>query len=222
MASTVRQADVNFSEWDNDARTAAGSAFFALRLGLRQIDRPARRPPRPPASRPRTITLCRYATLCRARAGLTWPHDPHAGGGGCIPLRGLDRRAALWEAKALRDANPTCRSVPEPNQDEGCEPPVTSARHASLRTCGGRLPDAAPVPEGASHGLPARAWRSRGLRPRPPTSLKRYRSNGSARLRLAGLVLVRQRPGSAKGVCFITLEDEMRRLPMLVDLAAGA
>jgi error-prone DNA polymerase len=28
------------------------------------------------------------------------------------------------------------------------------------------------------------------------------------RVRLAGLVLVRQRPGSAKGVCFITLEDE--------------
>jgi error-prone DNA polymerase len=27
-------------------------------------------------------------------------------------------------------------------------------------------------------------------------------------VRLAGLVLVRQRPGSAKGVCFITLEDE--------------
>ncbi|MEO5972205.1 MAG: OB-fold nucleic acid binding domain-containing protein, partial [Sphingomicrobium sp.] len=25
---------------------------------------------------------------------------------------------------------------------------------------------------------------------------------------LAGLVLIRQRPGSAKGVCFITLEDE--------------
>jgi error-prone DNA polymerase len=28
------------------------------------------------------------------------------------------------------------------------------------------------------------------------------------RLSLAGLVLIRQRPGSAKGVCFITVEDE--------------
>jgi error-prone DNA polymerase len=28
------------------------------------------------------------------------------------------------------------------------------------------------------------------------------------RLSMAGLVLIRQRPGSAKGVCFITLEDE--------------
>jgi error-prone DNA polymerase len=28
------------------------------------------------------------------------------------------------------------------------------------------------------------------------------------KVKLAGLVLIRQRPGSAKGVCFITLEDE--------------
>jgi error-prone DNA polymerase len=28
------------------------------------------------------------------------------------------------------------------------------------------------------------------------------------RVSIAGLVLIRQRPGSAKGVCFITLEDE--------------
>ena len=31
---------------------------------------------------------------------------------------------------------------------------------------------------------------------------------GRRRVSLAGLVLIRQRPGSAKGVCFITLEDE--------------
>ncbi len=35
----------------------------------------------------------------------------------------------------------------------------------------------------------------------------RERRNGQ-RVSLAGLVLIRQRPGSAKGVCFITLEDE--------------
>jgi error-prone DNA polymerase len=33
-------------------------------------------------------------------------------------------------------------------------------------------------------------------------------SRGGRRVRLAGLVLVRQRPGTAKGVIFITLEDE--------------
>ena len=37
-------------------------------------------------------------------------------------------------------------------------------------------------------------------------SLEQMR-NGQ-RAKLAGIVLIRQRPGSAKGVCFITLEDE--------------
>lgn len=49
------------------------------------------------------------------------------------------------------------------------------------------------------------------LIPRPPACLPHDRlsepSNG-ARVCVAGLVLVRQRPGTAHGVVFITLEDE--------------
>ena len=41
--------------------------------------------------------------------------------------------------------------------------------------------------------------------PAPPTC---GHSRNRQKIRLAGLVLIRQRPGSAKGVCFITLEDE--------------
>ncbi|WP_235855921.1 OB-fold nucleic acid binding domain-containing protein [Mesobaculum littorinae] len=47
--------------------------------------------------------------------------------------------------------------------------------------------------------------------PRPPACLPHARladpPNG-ARVAVAGLVLVRQRPGTAKGVIFLTLEDE--------------
>ena len=47
--------------------------------------------------------------------------------------------------------------------------------------------------------------------PRPPACLPHdmldLPPNG-ARIAVAGLVLVRQRPGTAKGVIFITLEDE--------------
>ena len=35
-----------------------------------------------------------------------------------------------------------------------------------------------------------------------------YHANDRRRLRCAGVVLVRQRPGSAKGVVFMTIEDE--------------
>jgi len=56
---------------------------------------------------------------------------------------------------------------------------------------------------GRSH--PAQGW------PRPPYCLPNIRLNeppAGAEVAVAGLVLVRQRPGSAKGVIFLTLEDE--------------
>ncbi len=47
--------------------------------------------------------------------------------------------------------------------------------------------------------------------PRPPACIPNARldePSGGARVCVAGLVLVRQRPGTAKGVIFVTLEDE--------------
>ncbi|WP_172329570.1 OB-fold nucleic acid binding domain-containing protein [Mangrovicoccus sp. HB161399] len=47
--------------------------------------------------------------------------------------------------------------------------------------------------------------------PRPPAALPACwldRPPANARVAVAGLVLVRQRPGTAKGVIFVTLEDE--------------
>jgi DNA polymerase III alpha subunit len=52
---------------------------------------------------------------------------------------------------------------------------------------------------------PPPAW------PRPPAALPAGRlaePPQGARVAVAGLVLVRQRPGTAKGVIFLTLEDE--------------
>lgn len=50
-----------------------------------------------------------------------------------------------------------------------------------------------------------------GTWPRPPSALPAARLDeppAGARVCVAGLVLVRQRPGTAKGVIFVTLEDE--------------
>jgi DNA-directed RNA polymerase len=47
--------------------------------------------------------------------------------------------------------------------------------------------------------------------PRPPACLPANRLNtppDNARVTVAGLVILRQRPGTAKGVIFVTLEDE--------------
>ncbi len=62
---------------------------------------------------------------------------------------------------------------------------------------------------------PTRAWMTPtpapNTWPRPPSALPHARLNEpsvGARVCVAGLVLVRQRPGTAKGVIFLTLEDE--------------
>jgi single-strand DNA-binding protein len=52
---------------------------------------------------------------------------------------------------------------------------------------------------------------SHDIWPRPPHALPHNRLREppqGARITVAGLVLVRQRPGTAKGVIFLTLEDE--------------
>jgi DNA polymerase III alpha subunit len=55
--------------------------------------------------------------------------------------------------------------------------------------------------------------------PRPPSAIPAARlcepPNG-ARVTVAGLVLVRQRPGTAKGVIFVTLEDETGTVNVVV------
>ncbi|MEM9755138.1 MAG: OB-fold nucleic acid binding domain-containing protein [Pseudomonadota bacterium] len=55
--------------------------------------------------------------------------------------------------------------------------------------------------------------------PRPPAVLPNHKLDlpaENARVVVAGLVLVRQRPGTAKGVIFITLEDEFGIVNVIV------
>lgn len=70
-------------------------------------------------------------------------------------------------------------------------------------------PPPAPLATGAA-APPARNASSGGW-PHPPHALPHARLGEppvGARVTVAGLVLLRQRPGTAKGVIFVTLEDE--------------
>jgi error-prone DNA polymerase len=120
---------------------------------------------------------------------------------------GLDRREALWAIRGLRDevlplfAAADAEHMPRP---ELLEPPVTI-----VPMIGGR-----EVVEDYTHvGLTLRqhpveflrdTLRQRGVF--PCAQLQTVRDG--QRVTIAGLVLVRQRPGTATGVIFITLEDE--------------
>jgi len=194
----LREVDVNFSEWDNTLEPSGNS--FALRLGLRQIEGMS-----PVAAgrliRARDEPFTRLSDLA-TRAGLNGRTIHALAAADAFRSMGLDRRAALWEAKALRDAPdlPLFRS----GQDEGDEPAAhlpqmplceqVVADYQTLRLSLKAHPMAFLRASMARQGF-ARA-----------TDLEGVPNN--RRVRLAGLVLVRQRPGSAKGVCFITLEDE--------------
>jgi error-prone DNA polymerase len=121
---------------------------------------------------------------------------------------GLSRREAQWAIKALKDG--TLPLLAEADRREERHLPEVSEAHVSLRpmTQGREV-----VEDYRSHGLTLRSHPLAFLRRElaasgiiPCAALQETRDG--ARVSVAGLVLVRQRPGSAKGVMFITLEDE--------------
>ena len=187
----VHPVDVTASEWDCTLEPD-GEGRLGLRLGLRLVAGLARTAAdRLVAARPVAdlSTLIRSAGLDRGAVERLAAADAFRG-------LGLDRRAALWEAAAI--------AAPAPLQGDLLEPPA-------------RLPTIAAgeavVLDYAATGLSLGQHPLALLRPRLAVEgLVDTRDLATARrgawLRLAGLVLVRQRPGSAKGVVFFTLEDE--------------
>jgi error-prone DNA polymerase len=117
---------------------------------------------------------------------------------------GVGRRQALWTVKGLAGADRSDRDAPlvagaDLPEPEAVLPAMTAARetaedYRTLRLSLKAHPCAFLREELAARGA------------RPAADLKRIRDG--RRAAVAGLVLVRQRPGTAKGVVFMTLEDE--------------
>ena len=207
----VQPADVTASHWDctlePDPRSAEG---LALRLGLRLVTglgaEDAERIAEARAAAPFTSVadLAQRARLSRTALEALATADAFRG-------LGRDRRAALWDAAAL----------------SGPAPPLAAAEG---READPRLPRATAgeqtVLDYAGTGLTLRAHPLKLLRPQLDAlgladSRVLGRSPQGRRLRLPGLVLVRQRPGSANGVVFFTIEDEygIANLVMYPDIA---
>jgi len=153
----------------------------ALRLGRRSLA-PRRRPFR--GSRP-----------CRRSRRL--PSGP-----------GARRREALWAIKALRDEPLPLFAAASAREAEFV--PEVSEPAVTLRpmTAGGEV-----VEDYGHVGLTLRAHPLSFLREdlrhqRIATCAESMAARDGRWLEAAGTVLVRQRPGSAKGVTFVTLEDE--------------
>jgi error-prone DNA polymerase len=121
---------------------------------------------------------------------------------------GLNRRQALWAIKGLGQVPLELFSAADRAQEaivpESREQPVTLAPLTAGREV---------VEDYRATQLSLRAHPVSFLRERlAAQGMKRcgdlMRMKDGARVAVAGLILVRQRPGSAKGVVFVTLEDE--------------
>lgn len=194
----VRPVCVNASGWDNTLERRADGAW-ALRLGFRQIKGLRAEDagwivaargngyPDPESLWLRAGTPA--ATLERLAEA-----DAFAG-------MGLTRRAALWAVRAIRAPRPL-PLFSDPLEGEGLrEPPVTlPAMHLGEEV----------VEDYLALRLSLRAHPMELLRPAIP-GLTAHADLAVAPLRrttVCGLVITRQRPGTASGVVFLTLEDE--------------
>ena len=191
----VLPVDVSFSQWDSVLEERDGNP--ALRLGFREVD----------GLRQDDLASLAYKLL-RTRddyfRSLPVPALEKLAAADCFRSLGLDRRQALWEVTALAKAKPLPLFAFADEREQGREPPV-------------QLPEM-PLSEHVvndyqtvklslkAHPMSFLRKRCAAERVTDNAALKLLR-NGRA-VTVAGVVLVRQRPGSAKGVVFLTLEDE--------------
>jgi error-prone DNA polymerase len=194
----VLPVDARHSVWDCVLETPQGTAQPAIRMGLRMIrgfpedaaDRIAAERTRQPFDD--VVDLCRRAGLdARQRALLA---DAGA-------LRGLagHRHRARWSIAGVESPRPLFADAPAVAEAAVMLPLPTRAEdvRADYALTGTTL---GPHPLSFLRALLTRR------RCRRSTEQKRY-GNG-AQVRTAGLVTLRQRPQTASGVIFMTLEDE--------------
>ena len=198
----LRPICVNASFWDYTLEPD-GRGAWAIRLGFRQIKGVSKEDAAQLVERRGNgyrapEDLARRAGLSRRTIGRLAEADAFA-------TLGLSRRAAQWDARAALPPPPLFARLLE---GEGGEeppymPPLESEGEAivgdyrSTRLTLRRHP-AALVRE------MLRAERSKALTPTEELPQRPDRASAT----IIGVVTVRQRPGSAKGVIFLTVEDE--------------
>jgi len=202
----VRPVCINASRWDCTLEPMDDESRFAVRLGLRMV---------------KGLSNAHAATLIGARADQPFASVDDLWWRAGIPVASLvqiaeadafrpslklARREALWAIKALRDeplplfaAGREAGDIPELREPAIALRPMTG---------GGEV-----VEDYAHLGLTLRAHpvsflRADLRRQKIVTCGEAMQASDNKWLETAGIVLVRQKPGSAKGVMFITIEDE--------------
>ena len=223
----ILPVDVSYSAWDSTLETDPQNrrGHHALRLGLRLIKGLARgegeriAASRHMAGQPGSGQSPAFASLAEImrRADVSANAlNAIAAADGFASL-GLDRRQAQWQVRVL-------------GRQRMNDMPLFA--HASRRhnNVAGTEPDV-QLPQASGGEEVAADYRSLGLSLKahpvtmlaPPLQAAGWQSCAMAhdvrdgtRLRLAGLVTMRQRPGTASGTVFLTLEDDIHSLNVII------
>ncbi len=211
----VLPVDVNRSEWNCTLEEIASAGcdredgrqdcHIALRLGFRQLDGlPEHAAAMLVAARQAGGGFTDVSDL-RQHARLHPAYIEKLASADCFGSIGLTRRQALWDARSLTAAPDLPLFTHAETHEEGAERgraalpkmPLSEEVVTDYQTT--RLSLKAHPMSFLRASLGERGFvRAADLRAR----------KNRATVQVAGVVLIRQRPGSAKGVCFITIEDE--------------
>ncbi|MBL3562486.1 error-prone DNA polymerase [Rhodovulum sulfidophilum] len=194
----VRPVCINHSAWDNSLERRADGAL-ALRLGFRQI-KGVRRDEADWIVAARGNGYRDPGTVWR-RAGVPPVMLERLAEADAFAGIGFSRREALWQIRAIRAQAPL-PLFDDPIDGEAIREPDVAlpAMHLGEQV----------VEDYVSLRLSLRAHPMELLRPSLPGLTPHDRLAGAPlqRTAICGLVITRQRPGTASGVIFLTLEDE--------------
>lgn len=196
----VRPVDINHSLWDNLLEEKSGN-YFALRLGFRQIKGMREDDVQVLVTGRMSMTSFPSITALRD-AGVSQAALEKLADADAFRSLGLDRRQALWEVSSLHD-RPIALFTGQPSE---------SVTETQIEL---------PLMAASEHVVQDYTATSLSLKAHPVSFLREelrllhvlsteeiLNVKDGALVKAAGLVLVRQRPGTAKGVCFMTIEDE--------------
>ena len=201
---TVLPIDVNQSAWDHqllDSRTA-GQQQPPMRLGLRLVKGLSKEGAQRIVEARQQAPFRQVSNL-RQRAALNKRDMEALADADALLSMSGHRHQSQWQIMALEQTKPLLQGEQtEPGSyfDDGVQLPVPSVAEEVLA-------------DYRATGLTLRPHPMSLLRDRPPFNRCKRHTDlptlGNNRfVRIAGLVTCRQRPGSASGVLFLTLEDE--------------
>jgi len=198
-AIEVRAIDVTCSDWDNTLETAQDDGMDAqpaLRLGLRQVAGLS-------AAMGRAVVAARMQApfrdvrdLCR-RAGLDGKARAALAEAGALQALAGHRHAARWAMAGIEPARPLLPGSPAEDDVELPAPTQGEDVLSDYRSTGLTL---------RAHPLSLLRSRLRAQRVLDSSQLRDVPHGRN--VQAAGLVTQRQRPATARGTVFVTIEDE--------------